>query len=248
MSADDDVAKKQREVGDRESAKLWRAWRTAKEMVKDRGYEIAQNELEITLSQFKDKYSSDDGMINRTLMTFSARPTTEMLEKYSMDASTSTNSATPATAEIGSIWVEFLPEAKVGVEHMRKFAHYLTTNSFHTGILITLVPITASAMKVIPAVASETRIECFVEEDLLVNITHHELVPKHIMLSRDEKKRLLERYRLKETQLPRIQVADPVAKYLGLRRGQVVKIANWYHCFVTHDQGMNIRPADLRKT
>ena len=155
-------------------------------------------------------------------MNFSARPSEEMIERYTTPATA--RNPNPPKPDVGSIWIEFLPDTSIGIKQMRAFAQHLSSNNFHTGILVTVVKITAAAMKIVPAVASETKIECFVEEDLLVNITHHELVPKHVMLSRDERTKLLERYRLKDTQLPRIQVNDPVAKYLGLRRGQVVKI------------------------
>jgi DNA-directed RNA polymerase subunit H (RpoH/RPB5) len=57
------------------------------------------------------------------------------------------------------------------------------------------------------------QIQCFEEAELMVNITEHELVPKHEVLNREEKAALIDRYKLKEQQLPRIKISDPVAKY-----------------------------------
>merc|ERR1719400_274847 len=62
-------------------------------------------------------------------------------------------------------------------------------------------------------------LEQFLESELLINITEHELVPEHVVMTTDEKQELLNR-----NQLMRIQAGDPVARYFGLKRGQVVKI------------------------
>jgi len=41
--------------------------------------------------------------------------------------------------------------------------------------------------------APKYQLELFNEGELLVNITHHTLVPKHIVLTAEEKKSLLQR-------------------------------------------------------
>ncbi|KAI9804172.1 MAG: hypothetical protein M1825_001574 [Sarcosagium campestre] len=206
---------------DRELTRLWRAWRTVLEMVQDRGYELTEDEVRVSLDDFKRQYATENGEPDRKKMTFSARPTEAMIKKYSTPATEA--QPNPPPPAIGTIWVEFLNDTSVGIKQMRTFAQHIDSHNFMTGILVTQAPITPAAMKIVPTVLPAI-IETFQEQELLVNITHHELVPKHVLLSKEEKAALLDRYRLKESQLPRIQVIDPVARYLGLRRGQVVKI------------------------
>eukprot|EP00913_Durusdinium_trenchii_P018155 g17056.t1 len=87
-------------------------------------------------------------------------------------------------------------------------------------ILVVKQPLTPLARTAINEASTKMRIEVFHENELIVNITQHELVPKHVPLSEEEKQQLLNRYKMKPTQLPRIQVIDPVARYFGMQRDQ----------------------------
>ena len=59
---------------------------------------------------------------------------------------------------------------------------------------------------------------------LLINIVDHRDVPKHEVITAEEKKEILEKYHIKEINLPNILRDDAMAIYLGLTPGEVVRI------------------------
>ena len=114
---------------------------------------------------------------------------------------------------------------KVGVKPIRTYCERMKEESVKRAILVTRDNLTPFAKQAVAEMRQQKyNIEYFREAELLVDITEHVLVPQHVVMTEDEKKTLLTRYKLRPEQLPRIQETDPVARYYGLHRGQVVKI------------------------
>ncbi len=55
-------------------------------------------------------------------------------------------------------------------------------------------------------------------------VTKHELIPKHEILSKEEKEKLLKDLNISARQLPKIKKKDPVIKEIDAKVGDVIKI------------------------
>eukprot|EP00708_Paratrimastix_pyriformis_P002557 GAFH01001305.1.p3 GENE.GAFH01001305.1~~GAFH01001305.1.p3 ORF type:complete len:205 (-),score=29.73 GAFH01001305.1:1083-1697(-) len=179
---------------------LFRVFRTLHEMLHDRGYLVSQADLDMTLQEFKDKYGDNPSMHRDTLTIMAANAAGQ------------------------SIFVFFPQEPKVGVAPLRAYFDRMIAEGVKNAIVVVQDKLSSFAKQSLVAMAAKVHIEQFLQSELLVNITRHVLVPQHVPLTPEQKALLLEKYKVKETQLPRIQLGDPVVRYFGLVRGQVVKI------------------------
>ena len=56
------------------------------------------------------------------------------------------------------------------------------------------------------------------------DVMKHELVPRHEVLSEEEKKEILERYGVSPEQLPKIFANDAVARAVRAKPGEIIRI------------------------
>lgn len=66
--------------------------------------------------------------------------------------------------------------------------------------------------------------EVFWENELMINIVDHDVVPEHIVLSTEEKEKCLEEYQKKKKDMAHIYITDPVARYYNMKLNDIVKI------------------------
>ncbi|KAI3438257.1 hypothetical protein D9Q98_000693 [Chlorella vulgaris] len=180
--------------------RMFRIRKTCLEMLTDRGYLITEEELAATREQFVEKFGPETRRDELTIMASKKDDPTEQ------------------------VFVFFPEEPKVGVKTIKLLAERMRNEGVQRAIMVTQANMTPFAKQCLSEMAPKYYIELFQEAEMLVNITKHSLVPQHRILTRDEKQTLLDRYKVKDTQLPRIQFSDPVARYFGMTRGQVVRI------------------------
>jgi len=111
-------------------------------------------------------------------------------------------------------------EGTVGVQHINQMKKAMKEEEVERGIIITSGRYTQTAK----TNATKKHIELIPRIFPSFNIFDHTLVPKHEIMTQEEKQKLLDEYRVKPYQLPRIKASDPAAKAIGARPGDIVRI------------------------
>ena len=193
---------------EQEITKLFRIRRTVLELLMDRGYAVVPTDEDLNLPRYKfEEYFQSSGYRREALTMLRQRKGIPSDQMY----------------------VFFPDEARnklVGIKPISDRADRMENDKVESAIIILQTGLTPFARSAVEKLSSggKCKMEVFLENELLVNITRHVLVPKHEVLSDEDKIALLKRYKLKESQLPRIQKSDPIARYYGLTHGTVVRI------------------------
>lgn len=184
-----------------ETSRLYRIRKTCLKMLAKRGYIVPDEHILMTPDEFQARFGDSPSREDLSILVEKTDDPTDQL------------------------FVFFPVDEKVGVKPIKTYCQRMKEQNVMRAIIVVKVNLTPFAKSAIKELSQRSyRVEYFRDAELLIDITEHRLVPEHVVLSPQEKHELLKRYGLKPSQLPKIQLHDPVARYLGLSHGQVVKI------------------------
>lgn len=188
---------------------LFRVYTTTGQLAQDRGYVTPPTTIPSSMEEFRQRFETVVGetkTIARDHMTFLCE------HRESRE----------------QMLIAFNGEDTFTFEHYKKMEEQATKALAKRMIVVIAGKVAATSRSRIEATnRSEfgVKTQLFHEDDLVVNITHHELVPEHTPLTDVELQEVLKAHSLEKQMLPRMLSTDPVALYFGLEKGRVVKIS-----------------------
>jgi len=111
-------------------------------------------------------------------------------------------------------------EGAVGIAYINQMKKAMKEAEIERGIIVTSGRYTQAAK----VNAKKKGIELIPRIFPSFDIFNHEFVPKHEILTSEEREKILAKYRVKPYQLPRIKASDPAAKAIGARPGDMLRI------------------------
>jgi len=176
----------------------FRVRKTTMEMLEDRGYEVSEEDKNMNYEDF-----------------------TNRLEENAIQLI-----ATHRMNPVKMVYVAFILDAKSFSKKDLVALKALMDEKYPTNEVTVIIV----QDKQTPQIAKELLndeyklYEIFSMKNLMFNITHHEIVPRHILLNQEEVDMILKQYQTTRAQLPKLLTTDPVAKYYGMKAGDVCKI------------------------
>lgn len=110
--------------------------------------------------------------------------------------------------------------------YIEPYVNYLNTYDIYETILIVPVNLGKKAADYLTQflISSKIKHQIFLEEELSYNPTKHIDVPKHILMNKQEADTLLQNLKINLSMMPIIKLNDPIIKYYGWSKGNIVKI------------------------
>ena len=189
--------------------KLFKSRDVITEMLETRGFDLEQyknfslNEIEAMFKATEKKTTAELGSLDMTVVN----------------------------SQGGKLYVKYLMASKLRTSNFKTLIDEMLEGFLQSGDeIIFILKDTVNNMDTFDSMlegyltVNNVFIQIFSLDNLLFNITKHDLVPKMRIISPEEKANVLERYSAKPSQMPQILKSDPQAKFLGVRKGDMCEI------------------------
>ena len=139
--------------------------------------------------------------------------------------------------------VKLIPHKITGINKSYGASDFLNTYKEHGKFLIVEDVGLKIAQQIIKG---SPNTEIFKEEELMINLIDHEIVPTHRVLSEEEARDFYEKFNLTKKQMPRILNTEPVARYYNMQPGDICHItrpssrAGSYSCYRLVTKGVHM--------
>lgn len=190
-----------------EQVSLWKSQNCIFKLLQARGYDVSECE-KMTTKAFREKMKSKSDEDVRREMTIILR------DQKSLD----------------DILVVWLSTSTLGVNLREVYAQMQDEKCSSCIIVLKNSPCTRKgvtpwcACTIKKIRANKEYISVYTEQETCVDIMGHRLTPKYEICTSKEKNAILKDYAVTSNQVQKMLLSDPIAKYLGLKKGMMIRI------------------------